>query len=290
MPDQLAGKGPRRLGDEAAGTGVEEQSIGSVTSTDQPEGPLGLILPRALHPFRDPCLGGPAGNRDTGSVVMYAVLHTVVPPVAKAVWRPSVTGLQNIPRSGGVIIASNHLSFADSLVIPIVSPRKVHFLAKSDYFTGSGLKGRLQRAWFEGMGMLPVDRDDPRAALGSLDTALEVLGRGGAFGLYPEGTRSRDGRLYRGRTGVAHLALTAGVPVVPVGIIGTDKLQPIDARLPRVVPIRVAFGAPIQVVGRYDGVPLGRARRQITDEVMTAIQTLSGQEEAGVYNDRAPDA
>jgi 1-acyl-sn-glycerol-3-phosphate acyltransferase len=221
---------------------------------------------------------------------MYAVLHTVVPPVAKAVWRPTVTGVENIPRTGGVIIASNHLSFADSLVIPILSPRKVHFLAKSDYFTGAGVKGRLQKAWFEGMGMLPVDRDDPKAALGSLDTAMAVLGRGGAFGLYPEGTRSRDGRLYRGRTGVAHLALTAGVPVVPVGITGTDKLQPIDARFPKVVPISVAFGTPIQVAGRYDGVAPGKARRQITDEIMTAIQALSGQEEAGVYNDRAPDA
>lgn len=221
---------------------------------------------------------------------MYTVLHAVVPPVAKAVWRPTVTGLGNVPRTGPVILASNHLSFADSLVIPIVAPRKVHFLAKSDYFTGHGLKGRLQKAWFEGMGMLPVDRDDPKAALGSLDTALEVLGRGEAFGLYPEGTRSRDGRLYRGRTGVAHLALTAGVPVVPVGITGTERLQPVGARLPRVVPITVRFGEPIEVAGRYDGVPLGKARRQVTDEIMAAIQLLSGQEEAGVYNDRAPDA
>jgi 1-acyl-sn-glycerol-3-phosphate acyltransferase len=221
---------------------------------------------------------------------MYSVLHTVVPPVAKLIWRPTVTGLDNVPRAGAVILASNHLSFADSLVIPIVAPRKVHFLAKSDYFAGGGIKGTLQKAWFEGMGMLPVDRDDPRAALASLDTALEVLGRGDAFGLYPEGTRSRDGRLYRGRTGVAHLALTAGVPVVPVGITGTERLQPVDARLPRVVPVSIEFGEPIQVVGRYDGVPPGKARRQITDEVMRAIQTLTGQEEAGIYNERAPDA
>jgi 1-acyl-sn-glycerol-3-phosphate acyltransferase len=221
---------------------------------------------------------------------MYSVLHTVVPPVAKLIWRPTVTGLDNVPRTGAVILASNHLSFADSLVIPIVAPRKVHFLAKSDYFAGGGIKGGLQKAWFEGMGMLPVDRDDPRAAIASLDTALEVLGRGGAFGLYPEGTRSRDGRLYRGRTGVAHLALTAGVPVVPVGITGTERLQPVDARLPRVVPVSISFGEPIQVVGRYDGVPLGRARREITDEIMRAIQALTGQEEAGIYNERAPDA
>ena len=221
---------------------------------------------------------------------MYTVLHAVVPPVAKLVWRPTVTGLENVPRTGAVLIASNHLSFADSLVIPIVAPRKVHFLAKSDYFTGGGIKGTLQKAWFEGMGMLPVDRDDPKAALGSLDTALEVLRRGEAFGLYPEGSRSRDGRLYRGRTGVAHLALTAGVPIVPVGITGTEKLQPVGSTLPRIVPITVRFGAPIEVAGRYDGVPLGKARRLVTDEVMTAIQALSGQEEAGVYNDRAPDA
>jgi 1-acyl-sn-glycerol-3-phosphate acyltransferase len=221
---------------------------------------------------------------------MYAVLHTVIPPVAKLIWRPTVLGLENVPRTGPVILASNHVSFADSLVIPIVAPRKVVFLAKSDYFRGGGVKGTLQKAWFEGMGLIPVDRDDSKAALASLDTALEVLGRGEAFGIYPEGTRSRDGRLYRGRTGVAHLALTAGVPVVPVGLTGTERLQPIDARLPRIVPVTVRFGAPIEVAGRYDGVPPGKARREITDRVMREIQTLTGQEEAGIYNDRAPDA
>jgi len=162
----------------------------------------------------------------------------------------------------------------------------VVFLAKSDYFTGTGVKGTLQRWWFEGTGMLPVDRDDSKAAIASLDTALEVLGRGEAFGIYPEGTRSRDGRLYRGRTGVAHLALTAGVPVVPVGLTGTERLQPVGSSVPRIVPITVRFGEPIEVAGRYDGVPLGRARREVTDEIMTAIQRLSGQEEAGVYNER----
>jgi 1-acyl-sn-glycerol-3-phosphate acyltransferase len=217
---------------------------------------------------------------------MYTVLHTVVPPIAKLIWRPKVTGLENVPRTGPVIFASNHLSFADSLVIPIVAPRKVVFLAKSDYFTGRGVKGRLQKAWFEGMGLIPVDRDDSKAALASLDTALEVLERGEAFGIYPEGTRSRDGRLYRGRTGVAHLALTAGVPVVPVGLTGTERLQPIDARLPRVVPVTVAFGRPIEVAGRYDGVPPGKARREITDEIMGAIRDLTGQDVAGIYNAR----
>ena len=221
--------------------------------------------------------------------LMYAVLHRAVPPLARAVWRPTVTGLEHVPATGGVILASNHLSFADSVVIPVVVPRKVVFLAKSDYFTGTGLKGALSRSWFEGLGMLPVDRDDSKAALASLDTALEVLGRGEAFGIYPEGTRSRDGRLYRGRTGVAHLALTAGVPVVPVGLRGTERLQPVGSRLPRVVPVRIAFGAPIEVAGRFDGVPPGRARREVTDEIMTAIQELSGQEPAGVYNERPPE-
>ena len=228
-------------------------------------------------------------SRGTGRVEIYDVLHRVVPPLAKAVWRPTVIGLENVPATGPVILASNHLSFADSVVIPVVVPRKVVFLAKSDYFTGTGVRGAISRGWFTGLGMLPVDRDDSKAALASLDTALEVLGRGEAFGIYPEGTRSRDGRLYRGRTGVAHLALTAGVPVVPVGLTGTERLQPVGARLPRIVPITVRFGEPIEVAGRYDGRPPGRARREVTDEIMAAVQALSGQEPAGVYNDRAPE-
>ncbi|WP_127480739.1 lysophospholipid acyltransferase family protein [Nocardioides pantholopis] len=218
--------------------------------------------------------------------MLYRALHSVVPPLAKAVWRPTVRGLANVPGTGPVVLASNHLSFADSIVIPVVVPRKVVFLAKSDYFTGTGVRGALSRMWFEGLGMLPVDRDDSKAALASLDTALEVLGRGDAFGIYPEGTRSRDGRLYRGRTGVAHLALTAGCPVVPVGLSGTERLQPVGARLPRIVPITVEFGAPIQVAGRFGGLPAGRARRELTDEVMAAIGALTGQEPAGVYNAR----
>jgi 1-acyl-sn-glycerol-3-phosphate acyltransferase len=206
------------------------------------------------------------------------------------VWRPDVRGLENVPRSGGVILASNHLSFVDSVVIPSVVPRKVVFLAKSDYFTGTGVRGAVQRAWFEALGMLPVDRDDTRSALESLDVALDVLRRGEAFGIYPEGTRSRDGRLYRGRTGVAHLALTAGVPIVPVGLRGTERIQPIGARVPRVVKVHVTFGEALDPRGRYDGMPLGRARRMLTDDVMAAIQRLTGQEEAGVYNERPADA
>ena len=171
--------------------------------------------------------------------------------------------------------------------------RKVVFLAKSDYFNGRGVKGTAQRLWFEGIGMLPVDRENTQSAIDSLDTALEVLGRGEAFGIYPEGSRSRDGRIYRGRTGVAHLALTAGVPVVPVGLQGTEKIQPVGSPRPKVVnvaKVTVKFGEPLDFTGRADGVPLGRARREVTDEIMAAIQELSGQEPAGIYNDRAIEA
>jgi len=218
--------------------------------------------------------------------MLYTVVHTLVPPVARAIWRPTVEGLDNLPRTGPVIVASNHLSFADSMVIPIVAPRPVVFMAKEDYFTGTGVKGAVSRAWFSGIGMVPVDRDDTKAALASLDVALEVLGRGEAFGIYPEGTRSRDGRLYRGRTGVAHLALTSGAPVVPVGLRGTENIQPVGTTLPRLARVTVRFGEPLSFTGRYDGVPIGRARREVTDLVMKAIQKLSGQELAGVYNER----
>jgi len=218
--------------------------------------------------------------------MLYEVMHGVVPPLMRAIWRPQVVGLDQVPDAGGVILASNHLSFVDSIAIPAVVKRKVVFLTKSDYFTGSGPKGFVSRAFFEGLGMLPVDRDDSKAAIQSLQTALEVLGRGEAFGIYPEGTRSRDGRLYRGRTGVAHLALTAGVPVVPVGLRGTEHVLAVDSNRLRVVPVTIEFGEPLDFRGRFEGVPLGRARREVTDEVMAAIQAITGQEPAGVYNER----
>jgi 1-acyl-sn-glycerol-3-phosphate acyltransferase len=219
--------------------------------------------------------------------VLYRVLHSVVPPALRAVWRPVVEGVEHVPATGGVLLASNHLSFADSVVIPSVAPRDVVFLAKSDYFTGTGLRGAAQRAWFEALGMIPVDRDDSRAAIESLGTALEVLRDGKAFGVYPEGTRSRDGRLYRGRTGVAQLALQSGAPIVPVGLIGTEQLQPVGSRLPRLARVTVRFGEPLQVAGRYDGVAPGRARREITDEVMRRIAGLTGQEVVATYNPRS---
>ena len=221
--------------------------------------------------------------------MLYEVVHATVPPAAKLIWRPHVEGLENIPPTGPVILASNHLSFADSIVIPFVVRRRVAILAKRDYFIGTGVKGALIRGWFEGIGMVPVDRDDIESGLDSLNIALDVLGRGEAFVVYPEGARSRDGRLYRGRTGVAHLALTSGAPVVPVGLVGTEKLQPVGTSVPRLVRVTVRFGKPLDFTGRLDGVPAGRARRDVTDEVMAEIQALSGQEPAGEYNERKAD-
>ncbi|GAB3587567.1 lysophospholipid acyltransferase family protein [Calidifontibacter terrae] len=219
--------------------------------------------------------------------MLYIATKLVATPVARAYFRAKIEGTHHVPTSGGVLLASNHLSFIDSFAIPLAAPRKVAFLAKSDYFTGSGLKGAAMRRWFTAMGMVPVDRDDSRAASQSLEIALEVLGRGEAFGIYPEGTRSRDGRLYRGHVGVAHLALTAGVPVVPVGLIDTQNVQPVGSNRPRRVPFTVRFGEPLDFRHRFEGVPHGRARREATDEIMNAIAALSGQERVDSYNERS---
>ena len=220
----------------------------------------------------------------------YRVGHAVVAPTAKLLWRPTVTGTENVPRTGGVILASNHLSFIDSFAIPIVAPRPVSFLAKSEYFTGTGVGGALRRGFFEAIESIPVDRHSSRAAQESLDAALAVLRDGRAFGIYPEGTRSRDGRLYKGRTGVAWLALTADVPVVPVGLRGTDEVQPIGSSFPRLgAHVTVRFGHPMRPEG-YRAMPAGRARRLLTDAVMDAIAGLSGQERAGGYNELPPES
>ncbi|MBD3784876.1 MAG: 1-acyl-sn-glycerol-3-phosphate acyltransferase [Micrococcales bacterium] len=219
----------------------------------------------------------------------YRAGHLVIAPTAKLLWRPTVTGAGNVPRTGGVIFASNHLSFIDSFAIPIVAPRPVSFLAKSDYFTGSGFGGMVRRGFFEAIESIPVDRHSSRAAQESLDSALEVLRAGRAFGIYPEGTRSRDGRLYKGRTGVAWLALTAGVPVVPVGLVGTDAVQPVGSSFPKLAKVRVSFGRPISPEP-YAGMPAGKARRLLTDAVMDAIAGLTGQERADTHNELPPES
>jgi len=217
-------------------------------------------------------------------LLLHAMLRRVLAPLARIVYRPVIEGRDRVPRTGPVILAANHLSFADSIVIPLVAPRPVAFLAKAEYFTGTSVIGRLSRAFFTAIDAIPVERGSVRAAQDSLDAARDVLRDGRVFGIYPEGTRSRDGRIYRGRTGVAWLALTSGAPVVPVALIGTDRIQPVGARLPRVRRITVRFGEPL----RFDalsGVPAARARREATDQIMAAIAELSGQEPADAYND-----
>jgi 1-acyl-sn-glycerol-3-phosphate acyltransferase len=192
-----------------------------------------------------------------------------------------------------VILACNHLSFSDSVVVPLVVPRRVTFLAKSDYFTGRGVRGRLMALFFRVVGAVPVRRSGrPDDSLEALCTALDVVRDGEAFAMYPEGTRSRDGRLYRGRTGVAWLALASGVPVVPVALAGTQLLQPIGARLPRLRRIRVRFGEPIDpapyLARQQAGEGAGRLRRELTDQVMAAIAAMSGQEYVNRYNTVPP--
>jgi len=220
--------------------------------------------------------------------VLYAIMKFLIAPGFRLLFRPVVQGRRNIPTTGPVILASNHLSFADSVVLPLVAPRRVVFLAKAQYFEGRSLKGRLTRWWFEAIGSVPVDRASQHAARGTLETALRVLHDGHAFGIYPEGTRSGDGRLYRGRTGVGWLALTSGAPVIPVGLIGTDVMQPIDARLPRLHRVTVRFGAPVDLSGYAGMAESARARRAATDAVIRAIGELTGQEYVNGYNGRTP--
>jgi len=220
------------------------------------------------------------------STRFYATARAVVSPVLRAVLRADVRGAEHVPPVGPVVIASNHLSFFDSIVLPAVAPRPITFLAKAEYFTGKGLVGAWNRAFFTAAGTIPVDRDETKAASASLEVALEVLAAGGAFGIYPEGTRSRDGRLYRARTGIGHLVLSSGAPVVPVALWGTDRIQPVGSRFVRPAKVGVEFGPPLRLADRYADLPPGRARREIADEVTAAIAAMSGQELAGVYNER----
>lgn len=211
-------------------------------------------------------------------------------PMFRLAYRPEVEGAWHVPLNGPAIIASNHLSEVDSLVLPMVAPRPISFLAKAEYFTGPGIKGWASRSFFTGVGAVPVERGNGRAALAALDTAERILGDGGLFGIYPEGTRSPDGRLYRGRIGVARLALATGAPVIPVGLVGTDHVQPVGQRMPGLGRITVRFGAPLDF-SRYRGLERNRAvQRAIVDEVMRAILDLSRQEYVDQYGSIAKTA
>lgn len=207
----------------------------------------------------------------------------VLGPVLRLLFRPWVKGLDNVPAEGAAILASNHLSFSDSIFMPVMVPRPVAFLAKSEYFTGTGIKGRLTAAFFRLTNQLPMDRSGGAASAQSLNAGMDVLKKGSLLGIYPEGTRSPDGRLYRGKVGVARLALQARVPVVPVAMIGTDKVQPIGKRVPNIRRIGMIFGEPLDF-SRYYGMEDDRLiQRSVTDEIMYELMRLSGQEYVDEY-------
>ena len=207
-------------------------------------------------------------------------------PLVKLLWNPRVTGLENVPREGGFVIASNHLANIDSFVLPVVLPRQIRFVAKDTLWTQKGPRGRLLRWFFDAVEAVPVDREALSSGKGALQAGLSILRDGDGFAIYPEGTRSRSGLLYRGHTGVAYLALAARVPIVPVGLLGTERVQPIGVNRPRVRPFTVRFGRPLRLHERYGDLPAGRARRLITDDLMAAIADLTGQQPAPEYNDR----
>ena len=209
--------------------------------------------------------------------------NIVAGPILLGLFRPWVIGLDNIPKEGGVVLASNHLSFIDSVFLPLVVPRRVVFLAKSEYFTGTGLKGWATRQFFKATGQLPIDRSGGKASEDSLNTGLAVLNGGGALGIYPEGTRSPDARMYRGRTGVARMVLEAGVPVVPVAMIDTEKAMPTGTRIPKVRRIGIVIGKPLDF-SRFEGMEGDRfVLRSVTDELMYELRRLSTQEYVDVY-------
>lgn len=215
--------------------------------------------------------------------------YVVVGPLVKAIFRPWIVGRRNIPVEGGAILASNHLSFVDSVILPLMIDRRMAFLAKSDYFTGKGLKGTATRIFMKGTGQLPIDRSGGKASEASLNTGLQVLGGGELLGIYPEGTRSPDGKLYRGRTGIARMALEAHVPVVPVVMVDTDTMMPIGRRLPNVVRVGVVIGEPLDF-SRFQGMEGDRyILRSITDEIMVALQRLGEQEYDDVYASTVKD-
>ena len=220
--------------------------------------------------------------------MLYWVLKTVfLGPVLRLLFRPWVEGLGHVPADGPAIIASNHLSFSDSFFMPLAVPRRVTFLAKSDYFTGVGVKGWLTARFFRGVGQVPVDRAGGRASEAALQIGLRILAEGGLLGIYPEGTRSPDGRLYRGRTGVARLALEGKVPVIPVAMIDSEKIQPPGKIIPKITRVGIRFGKPLDF-SRYEGLEGDRfVLRSMTDEIMYELMLLSGQEYVDRYAQKA---
>lgn len=209
--------------------------------------------------------------------------HVVMGPLLKFFGRPTVRGAEHIPPSGGALIASNHLAVADSFYMPLQIRRRVTFLAKQEYFTTPGIKGKLMKFFFSSAGQVPVDRTSGSAAQAAIDTAKRLLGKGALVGIYPEGTRSPDGRLYRGKTGAARMAIESGVPIIPVVMVGTDEVNPIGSRMWRRGHVQTIFGPPV----KFDDIDLTTnpraAERLVTNRIMKALQDLSGQEYVDLY-------
>jgi 1-acyl-sn-glycerol-3-phosphate acyltransferase len=214
----------------------------------------------------------------------YGILRAFLTPFLMILFRPKVKGLRNVPGNGPVIIASNHLSFSDSIFMPLVVPRKVTFLAKSEYFTSPGPKGLLKKLTFIALGQVPVDRSGGRRSEAALITGLKILAEGKCLGIYPEGTRSPDGRLYKGRTGIARLAIESGAPIIPVAMFNTEKIQPTGTVVPKVMRVEMIFGQPMYFEG--DSTDLLHLR-DVTDKIMSTIQEMSGQEYVDIYATKA---
>jgi 1-acyl-sn-glycerol-3-phosphate acyltransferase len=219
--------------------------------------------------------------------LLYTIGQYTVAPAVRLAFRPAVEGLENVPDEGGAVLAGNHLSVADEYIMGAVVPRHIAFWAKSEYFHGTGLSGMAMKTLMRGLGAIEVNREGGRAALTALDSAIPALRGGDLVGVYPEGTRSPDGRLYRGRTGAARLALLAEVPIIPFGVIGTEKVQPIGSKIPKLgTKVSIRFGKPMDFTDRtLDSTGL----RAITDELMAAIRALTGQEYVGRYAPRRGD-
>jgi 1-acyl-sn-glycerol-3-phosphate acyltransferase len=222
--------------------------------------------------------------------VLYRLLkYVLLGPLLRLLWPTRVTGAENIPEHGGAILASNHLAVADSFFMPVRVKRRVTFPAKQEYFTEKGLKGFLKKLFFTGAGQIPIDRSGGSAAQAALDTAIRLLREGHLLGIYPEGTRSPDGRLYKGKTGVARIALEAGVPVIPVAMVGTEQVNPIGSKIWRPRRLEIRFGRALDF-SRYAGLSGDRfVERSITDEIMYALMELSGQEYVDIYAARAKE-
>ena len=213
--------------------------------------------------------------------------YILIGPWLRLLFRPQVEGLEHLPADGAAILASNHLSFSDSVFLPLVCKRRITFLAKSDYFTTPGFKGLLTRLFMSAAGQVAVDRSGGRASEAALRTGLRVLGTGELLGIYPEGTRSPDARLYRGKTGVARMALEAGVPVIPCAMINTHLIQPPGRVRPKIMRVKISIGAPLDF-SRYEGMSGDRfVLRSMTDEIMYELMALSGQEYVDMYAQKA---